>query len=609
MMFPALSLGSTLLEEGVYQFRVWAPLARQVEVHITYPGERMVRLKPEERGYHALILPEVHQGTLYKYRLDSRDEFPDPASRSQPQGVHGPSEVVNPEFDWKDSAWPGLALKDYIIYELHVGAFTPEGTFEAAMHHLRQLRDLGITAVELMPVAQFPGERNWGYDGVYPFAVQNSYGGQQGLKRFVNTCHGLSLAVVLDVVYNHLGPDGNYLGRYGYYFTSCYRTLWGDALNFDGPYSDDVRRFFTENALYWLDEFHIDALRLDAVHAIADASPSPFIKELAQVVNNYSRLGGRRTYLIAESDANDARLVTDEGHGGYGLNAQWNDDFHHALHTLLTGERDGYYRDFGEISQLAKAVKDGFVYSGQYSAYRRRRHGVSSRDIPGWCLVVFAQNHDQVGNRMLGERLSTLVSFERLKLAAGLVVLAPNIPLLFMGEEYGEATPFQYFTSHEDPALVQSVREGRSREFAAFSARREPPDPQAEATFRSCKLDRSLSQSGHHRALLRLYKELIRLRRGTGPLANLEKRDLRVDCQDDMLIVWRWRGDQEVATAFNLGNESTQLSLDSGHTWRKLLDSSDRRWLGPGSALPETVDAPETDIAVPGGTFVCFLRE
>jgi maltooligosyltrehalose trehalohydrolase len=368
-----------------------------------------------------------------------------------------------------------------------VGTFTPEGTFEAIIPHLDELRELGITAVELMPVAQFPGTRNWGYDGVYPFAVQNSYGGPEGLKRLVNACHGRGIAVVLDVVYNHLGPEGNYLWDFGPYFTDRYKTPWGSAINFDGPHSDPVRRLFIENALYWVTEFRMDGLRIDAVHGILDFSAYPFLEELASAVHEKAERLNRRVYVIAESDLNDTRVIRSRELGGYGLDAQWNDDFHHALHTLLTEDQTGYYQDFGRLGDLVKAFREGFVCSGQYSSYRRRRHGNSSRDIPAGCFVVFAQNHDQVGNRMRGERLSQLVCRERMKLAAGVVFLSPFIPLLFMGEEYGETAPFPYFISHSDADLVEAVRRGRREEFAAFGWSQEPPDPQIPMTRRpSC---------------------------------------------------------------------------------------------------------------------------
>lgn len=479
-----VSLGATYLGDGRCRFRVWAPLADSVAVHIVAPRERLEPLARGERGYYYGELEGVEPGNLYLYLLDGRKERPDPASRYQPQGVHGPSQVVDPHaFAWSDSCWFGPAQQELIFYELHVGTFTLEGTFDAMIPHLEGLRELGVTAVELMPVAQFPGSRNWGYDGVYPFAVQNSYGGPEGLMRLVDACHRCGLAVFLDVVYNHLGPEGNYLGDFGPYFTDRYRTPWGLALNFDGADSDEVRRFFIENALYWLTEFHIDGFRLDAIHAITDKGALPFLEELAAAVHRRAERLGRRVYVIGESDLNDPRVIQPRVVGGYGLDGQWSDDFHHALHSLLTGERSGYYQDFGKLVHLARAFREGYVYTGQYSAYRRRQHGDWPRLCDACQFVVFAQNHDQVGNRARGERLSTLVSFDGLKLAAGMVLLSPFVPLLFMGEEYGETAPFLYFTSHSDPTLVEAVRKGRLEEFAAFGCEDEVPDPQDEATF------------------------------------------------------------------------------------------------------------------------------
>jgi maltooligosyltrehalose trehalohydrolase len=503
--------------------------------------------------------------------------------------VHGPSEVVDPQFHWEDHAWYGLPLSRYVIYELHVGTFTSQGTLDAIIPELDVLRELGITAVELMPLAQFPGARNWGYDGVYPFAVQNSYGGPQALKRLVNACHQRGLAVILDVVYNHLGPEGNYIGEFGPYFTSRYQTPWGRGINFDGPESDHARNFFIQNALYWVTEFHIDALRLDAVHAILDHSPRPFLEELALVVKDAAERLNRRIYLIPESAANDARLIRARELGGYGLDAQWSDDFHHALHALLTGERTIYYQDFGSLGALVKAFREGFVYAGQYSRFRRRRHGSSSRDLPAERFVVCAQNHDQIGNRMKGERLSQLVPFEQLKLTAATVVLSPFIPLLFMGEEHGELAPFQYFISHSDPELVEAVRHGRRAEFSYHDTAQDMPDPQDEATFYRCKINHALRTEGRHRALFAFYKELLRLRRDRPALSILSKENLEAGSFEREKIFWlrRWAAADQAYLALNFSPAQAALtiSLPAG-AWRKALDSAEERWEGPGSAVP-----------------------
>jgi maltooligosyltrehalose trehalohydrolase len=414
------------------------------------------------------------------------------------------------------------------------------------------------------------------------------------------------------VVYNHLGPEGNYLGDFGTYFTDRYRTLWGQALNFDGPDSDEVRRFFVENALYWVTEFHVDALRLDAIHAILDHSSQPFLEELAITVQEQAQRLNRRVYLIPESTANDARLIRSPEQGGYGLDALWNDDFHHSLHVMLTGERTGYYQDFGHIQHLVKAFREGFVYSGEYSLYRRRRHGISSRQIPAHRFVVFAQNHDQVGNRMLSERLTQLVSFEGLKLAAGLVLLSPFIPLLFMGEEYGETAPFQYFIHHSDPALVEAVRRGRREEFAAFQWQGEPLDPQDEATFLRAKLNRHLRYEGHHRVLLEFHKELLRLRKEVSSLAYLNKEALEVLAyeRDKVLYLQRWRNEEETVAVFHFGKapNSLALPLPAGH-WQKLLDSAEERWNGLGSQVPPVLaSGGEVDMSLSPQAFVLLIR-
>jgi len=570
-------------------FRVWAPAASSVDVIVVAPTQRSVLLAHSADGYFSAEVENIPNGSLYHYRLNDEKDRPDPASRFQPQGVHGPSQVVDPAFPWEDAHWLGLALQSYILYELHVGTFTSEGTFDAIVPHLSELKDLGITAIELMPVAQFPGSRNWGYDGVQPFAVENSYGGPQGLKRLVNACHKVGLSVVLDVVYNHLGPEGNYLADFGPYFTDRYKTPWGPALNFDGPESDHVRRYFIDNALYWINEFHFDALRLDAVHAILDHSPYTFLEQLADEVHSQAKTLNRQVFLFPESAANDSRLVRARELGGYGLDAQWNDDFHHALRGVLTGERSGYYVDYGEFRQLVKAYREGFVYSGEYSKHRRRRHGTSTQDIPAERFVVFSQNHDQVGNRMLGERLSQLVSFEALRLAASTVILSPFIPLLFMGEEYSEVAPFQYFISHSDPQLVDAVRNGRRHEFSAFSWQGEPPDPQDEATFMRAKLSHQLKREGKFRALWEFYRELLLLRKDLKPLAELSKEQCAVLGFDNqrVLLLRRWSGSEVVMTIFNFNEETVSLVVPMARgRWRKMLDSSEARWQGLGSSLP-----------------------
>ncbi len=556
----------------------------------------------DEFGYWTTTLKDVAVGARYLYRLDNKKERPDPASRFQPEGVHGPSQIIDHAFfPWEDDRWKGLVLQDYILYELHVGAFTQEGTFDAIIPHLDYLHELGVTAVELMPVAQFPLNRNWGYDGVYPYAVQNSYGGPDGLKRLVNACHRKGLAVILDVVYNHLGPEGNYLWDYGPYFTDKYETPWGDAINFDGPYSDNVRSYFIGSALAWVTDYHIDALRIDAIHGIYDFSAKHFLEGLGEAVHTRARELYRKVYVIPESDLNDIRVINPVEIGGYGLDAQWNDDFHHCLHTLLTGEKIGYYEDFGEIDQMAKAYRDGFVYSGQYSSFRKRRHGSVSQARPAHQFVVFSQNHDQVGNRMLGERLSSLAIFEQLKLAAGVVLLSPFIPLLFMGEEYGETAPFLYFVSHGDQELIEAVRKGRKEEFRAFGWEGEIPDPQAVETFLKSKIDLERRTRGQHRTLLGFYKELLRLRKKTASLNNLNKKDVEVRPLDteQILFVRRWYESESIFSVFNFSEnqQAVPLSLPE-EIWEKMLDSSDIRWDGTGSLAEPDIDARGREVVV-----------
>lgn len=556
--------------------------------------ERVVALEPETNGYHAAVVSEVRAGERYRFRLDGDRLRPDPASRSQPEGVHGPSEVVSPEFAWTDEAWTGLELADYVLYELHVGTFTSEGTFEAAIRELDRLVGLGVTAIEIMPVAQFPGERNWGYDGVYPFAVQSSYGGVSGLKALVNACHARRLAVVLDVVYNHLGPEGNYLRDFGPYFTDQYKTPWGEAVNFDGPGSDPVRAYFLANALRWQTEFHIDALRLDAVHAIKDFSAYPFLAELADATRRRAQSLGRRFNLIAESDLNDSRLVRPAGEGGFGLDATWSDDFHHAVHALLTGERDGYYADFGTLHHLAQAYRDGFTYSGQESVFRGRRHGNSPDGLAPWRFVVCGQNHDQVGNRALGERFTDLLDRDSLKLAAGLVLLSPYVPLIFMGEEYAEEAPFLYFVSHGDPDLVESVRRGRREEFWRFTWPGDVPDPQAEATFRRSKLTTTRAASGFGQTLHRFYQELLRWRRDSNALGcrSTHPAEVTVREAERVLMCRRVSATDEAFLVFHLGGTAASLRVPwpQGH-WRKRVDSALELWDGPGSYLPDEIGA------------------
>jgi maltooligosyltrehalose trehalohydrolase len=544
-----------------------------VEVHIVAPEDRRITLTRDESGYHEAIVDRCAEGTRY-YFVVGDCERPDPASRFQPEGVHRASEVVGRDFGWSEAAWKGRPLHEYVVYELHVGAFTSEGTFDAVIPHLDKLKDLGVTAVELLPIGQFPGTRNWGYDGVHIGAAQNSYGGPRALKRLVDACHTCGLAVVLDVVYNHLGPEGNYLSEFAPYFTDRYKTPWGLALNFDDPLSDEVRWFFVHNALQWVDEFRFDALRVDAVHAIVDHSAEPFLQDLTAVVRTRAQELGRQIYTMAESNLNDPRIITPREGFGLGFDSQWSDDYHHALHALLTGERAGYYIGYERASDLARAMKNGFLYTGQHSAYRRRKYGRKPETTDGTKFVVFAQNHDQVGNRMRGERLSTLVSTDKLRLAAAAIVLSPFIPLLFMGEEYGEKAPFQYFTSHFDNDLIEAVRKGRRREFEKFAWEGEAPDPHDNETFNRSKLSRQENDS-----LRQLYKELLRLRRETPALRNLDLDALEVHADDARAVVFvrRWTDVDQALVAFNFSDEAQTVNLPFRPAkWRALIETGAR---------------------------------
>jgi maltooligosyltrehalose trehalohydrolase len=551
-------------------------------------------MEKDEKGYWRVVLSGIQPGTLYLYRLNGSILRPDPASCFQPEGVHGPSQVIDHlRFKWEDKKWKGLPAGKMIIYELHVGTFTKEGNFQAVIPRLDELKELGVNAIELMPVSQFPGSRNWGYDGAYPYAVQNSYGGPEGLKKLVDAAHQKGIAVILDVVYNHIGPEGNYFSSFGPYSDAQHKTPWGDAFNFDGAYSDEVRNFFIENALSWMQEFHVDALRLDAIHGIYGFSTKPFLEELAEVVDNFSKKKKRKYYLMAESDLNDVRVTRPRELGGHGIDVQWCDDFHHALHTLITGEKIGYYVDFGIVEQFVKTISEGFIYSWEYSLFRHRRHGSSSRDVPADQFIVFSQNHDQAGNRMLGERLSRLTSFEGLKLAAGAVMLSPYIPLIFMGEEYAEDSPFLYFVSHSNPELIKIVREGRRKEYAGFHPEEGKfPDPMAEETFLRSKLSWRKRREGKHGVMLALYRALIKLRLKVPALSHLSKKNMEVRGLEKDRLVWmrRWHKKSQVFCVFNFnpGEKSVKANLPPGR-WKKILDSSDENWAGPGSSLPQAL--------------------
>jgi maltooligosyltrehalose trehalohydrolase len=502
-------------------------------------------------------------------------------------------------FQWSDAAWRGLEMADLVIYELHVGTFTPAGTFDGAIERLPALRELGVNALELMPVAEFPGGRNWGYDGVSPYAVQSTYGGPNGLKRLVDAAHRAGLAVVLDVVYNHLGPEGNYLAEFGPYFSDSHRTAWGTGFNLDGPDSDEVRRYLVDNAVYWVTEYHLDGLRVDAADRIVDLGPMHLAEELGAAVHEQGRAMGRRTLVIAEIDANDPRWVRERDVGGYGLDAHWSDDFHHAVHVALTGERTGYYADFADPGTVAKVLGERYLNDGRYSPHRRRAHGRAAMDIPADRFVVAIQNHDQIGNRAGGERLAALVSPEALRLAAAILLLSPYVPLLFMGEEHGETNPFLYFVSHGDPALVEAVRAGRRREFEAFAWAGEVPDPNAEGTFEASRPDWKQAESpagARHRAL---YRDLLRLRRAEPALCpGAAVVRVRNDAAAGWIAVRYAKGDEVLEAIFNLSSGVVAVPLDETRRWGIALSSDAPGYGGAGEA------AMEQGLRLPGLTAV-----
>lgn len=559
-------------------FSVWAPPAGQVNLQLYDDGAATGHLVPMARGeggWWWVDVPEAGAGSDYAFCLDGGDPLPDPRSPWQPRGVHGPSRVVDHgAFAWTDRYWQSPPLSSALIYELHVGTFTPEGTFSGVMGKLDYLLDLGITHIELMPVHQFAGARGWGYDGVDLYAPHHDYGGPEGLKRLVDACHRRGLGVILDVVYNHLGPEGAYIGRYGPYYSEDYATAWGAAMNLDGPESDEVRRYIIDNALMWLRDYHMDGLRLDAVHAIVDTSAVHILEELAGEVEGLQAALGRHLTLIAESDLNDPRVVESRERGGYGLDAQWSDDLHHAIHAVLTGEGDGYYADFGSLADVAKALEDVFVYDGRYSPHRRRRHGRPVGTLPRHRFVSCLQNHDQIGNRARGDRIGHMVNLRRAQIGAALLLTAPTVPLLFQGEEWGATAPFPYFCDYHDPELVAAVRDGRRREFAAFGWRPEDvPDPQAVETYRASKLDWAEIDGEPHAAMLDWYRRLIRLRREYADLAAGGAATLRAryDEAEGWLAVERGK----LTLACNLADEWRRVPLAAGRPRHVLLTSDE----------------------------------
>lgn len=553
------------LQGDVCEFRVWAPAARSVTLRLTTANGTQDLQMPYTENDQFAIEAFAAPGDRYSYILDENKPVPDPVSRQLPEGVHGRTEIVDPsQFRWTDQDWRGLPLSEYIIYELHIGTFTAAGTFDVAIENLEYLKRLGVTVIELMPVAAFPGTRNWGYDGASLYAVQASYGGPEGLRRFVNAAHRLGLAVILDVVYNHVGNEGNYLRMFGPYFTDKHKTPWGDAVNYDQPGSQAVRSYVVENACYWIREYHLDGLRLDAVQTIQDDSATHILAEITQAADTLANELGRQVCVIAETDENDARMVQPRRSGGYGLDAVWSDDFHHAIHAFFTGERKGYYQDFGGPQQIARALNEGFVFQGEpFQFWRGRLRGTSSHEMPAPAHVICIQNHDQVGNRAKGERLTTLIPRGARMLAAVLLLLAPETPLIFMGQEYDEPNPFQFFTDYGDPVLQKAVSEGRRHEFKEFDFR-DVPDPQEPATFERSKLNWALTKGEN--LMLHWYATLIELRKKyviSGP------RTCRAELRDGMLEMQLPTEDPVIKVFARLQGSAVLPELHGG--WERLL--------------------------------------
>jgi maltooligosyltrehalose trehalohydrolase len=617
----ASRLGARWLGDGRTAFEVWAPAAARVELVLDATARRdeptRIEMERAPRGYHRVVAPDVRPGDTYRFRLHREDgtfvDRADPASRFQPEGVQGPSAVDDPDgFVWTDRGFSARPLHEQVLYELHVGTFSPQGTFDGAVEQLPHLVELGITTIELLPVWQFPGGRNWGYDGVLQYAVQDTYGGPEGLRRLVDAAHDVGIAVVLDVVYNHIGPEGNPLADFGPYFTDLHATPWGDGLNADGPGSDEVRRYIIEHGVSFVRDLHLDGFRLDAVHGIIDQSAVHLLEAFATAVHAQGERMGKAVHLIAESDLCDPRLLRSPEVGGYGLDAQWADEFHHAIHVALTGEQDGYYADHAGLADLVPQLRDRFLHAGRYSAYRQRTVGRPARDLPYDRFVACVQNHDQVGNRMMGHRLSELVDLEGLKLAAAALLTGPFVPMLFMGEEHADPAPFPYFVSHTDPDLVKAVQDGRAAEFADFAWQGETPDPQAQETFASARIDVSLARNGGmHAALFALYRELIATRAEVPMLhrPDAPDPDTVLVAGHEAIALHRRDGDDAVVVAVNADPQPVEVVVPAAAgPWEVRLATADERFDGPGRAGEPTEDGDVLRIEVAPRSVVLLVR-
>lgn len=578
-----MKAGSIRQSNGLTLFTLWAPYKKKVALKLVEPKQDMVEMIADEKGYWSTGVPELEPGQSYVYVLDEEKTIADPASEWQPGGIFGPSAVVDHQFEWHDQSWQNIPLNEYLIYECHVGTFTQEGTLKAIIGKLNYLKDLGITALELLPLAAFPGERNWGYDAVFPYAVQNNYGGPEALKQLVDACHRTGIAVILDVVYNHIGPEGNILGDAAPYFTDKYRTPWGAAMNYDDKDAYGARQFIIQNALYWIEHYHIDALRLDAVQTIIDHSDEHILSSVSEAVERYCQRSGRQAYLFAESDLNEMKVTGSRSQNGWGLDGNWCDDLHHALHAFFTGERQGYYVDFGEWEQLVKTIRTGYWFDGRYCKHRQKEHGNFDRSLDPLKLIVYGQNHDQIGNRLAGERLVYLLELAKVKIVATIIILSPHIPLLFMGEEYGETNPFLYFVDHHNEALLEAVRTGRKKEFAKFNWNSNPPDPGQTVTFLASKLDWSKLERNPHNELLAYYKKIISLRKQFRINESATQRTVWEDKEKKMVAIHYKNDRQELVIVTNFSKHHQDWPLEwNGTGWCKELFSSDHSWMDQG---------------------------
>lgn len=607
-----MQLGANFVD-GQCSFAVWAPSRRQVTLLLPENGES-IKLDKAEEGYWSTKVDGVKRNTKYLYQLDGQMEKPDPASYFQPTGVFGPSAIVDHEaYVWKDHGWQGQDVKNLIFYELHVGAFTSEGTFKAIVGRVKELSIFGVNAIELMPVTQFSGKRNWGYDGVFPYAVQNTYGTPDDLKELVDECHQNGVALFVDLVYNHIGPEGNCLNDYGPYFPQTNMGRWGPRINLDGPLNAGVRSYFLQNTLYWLSRYRLDGVRLDAILAMHDASAKPFLQELNQVVKQYAEQSGRKVSVIAELGGyNEPKVLTPIAGGGFGFDEQWLEDFHHSLVTLLTGEKRGYYRNYGRLQDLAEALTEGYLYlglDGGESKFKRAGVGVYGL-IPACKLVVFSQNHDQVGNRLLGDRLVSTVGFEAAKLAAGMVLLSPYVPLLFMGEEYGETAPFLFFTDYQDENLKRAVRLGRKQEFADFRWKGDFPDPQSEETFEKSKINWQLRYSETRKKIAAYYRTLIRLRSKQSLFHSKPHRQIKAVTRvgEDILLIQRENRYSKAGMLANFARKNQTIDFPSEEgSFFKAVDSCDLAFGGPGSTLPSSAEEGDK-LVLQGLSFSVFLE-